>query len=95
MLDKSTAVANVVRRFRTMDSGDALELLTWKRDRSLLLVKRSEDEILIQERGYEIKDHRVSLSKLKKILKILLKREFPRSHKIRLRSISQLQIDDK
>lgn len=86
MLDKATAVAEVMRRLRKMDAGDSLELLTWKKDRSLLLVKQSEDEVVVAERGFVEEEYRVDFSKLKKLLKTLLNREFPRSHKIRVKT---------
>ncbi len=85
MLDRATAVQDVMRRLQKMESGDSLELLTWKKDRSLLLVKQNENEVLVYERGFVEEEFRVKYSKLKKLLKTLLKREFPRSHKIRVR----------
>ncbi|RUM33523.1 MAG: hypothetical protein DSY50_08120 [Desulfobulbus sp.] len=94
MLDKSTAAQEILRRYRTMECGDTLQLLTWKRDRSLLITKQQNDEILIQERGFKTEDFLVSFGKLKKILKVLLKREFPRSHKIRTRYIYQHNRED-
>ena len=88
MLDKATAVQEILRRLKKMDSGESLELLTWKKDRSLLLVKQGRDEIHVYERGFVEQEYRVASGKLKKLLKTLLKREFPRSHKIRLRRLS-------
>ena len=86
MLDKVTAVHEVLRRLQKMNTGDALQLLTWKRDRSLLLLKEG-DEVVVYERGFEDNEFRVDVSKMKKLLKTLLKREFPRSHKIRIKVI--------
>ena len=86
MLDRATAVQDVMRRLQKMESGDFLELLTWKKDRSLLLVKQNEDDVLVYERGFVEEEFRVKYSKLKKLLKTLLKQEFPRSHKIRVRT---------
>lgn len=88
MLDKATAAPEVLRRLRKMETGDSLELMTWKKDRSLLLVKRRGDEVVVYERGFVEEEHRVEFSKLKKLLKTLLKREFPRSHKIRVKAES-------
>jgi hypothetical protein len=85
MLDKATAVQEVLRRLQKMDSGETLELLTWKKDRSLLLVRQERDKILVHERGFVDQEFRVDFSKIKKLLKTLIKREFPRSHKIRTR----------
>ncbi len=87
-LDRTTAVQEVLRRLQKMDSGDSLELLTWKKDRSLLFIRPNIDTILVYERGFVEQEHRVVFSKIKKLLKTLLKREFPRSHKIRVRILS-------
>ncbi len=86
MLDKTTAVHEVYRRLQKMDTGDTLQLLTWKQDRSLLLIKEG-NEVVVHERGFEENEFRVDLGKIKKLLKTLLKREFPRSHKIRLKCV--------
>jgi len=86
MLDRATAVQDVMRRLKKMDSGESLELLTWKKDRSLMLVKQCEDEVLVHERGFVEAEYLVAFGRLKKLLKTLLKREFSRSHKIRVRS---------
>ncbi|MEA2114874.1 MAG: hypothetical protein U9P36_05765 [Thermodesulfobacteriota bacterium] len=84
MLGKATATQEVMRRLRKMQAGDSLELLTWKKDRSLLLFKQSKDEIVVYERGFVEDEYRIKFGKLKK----LLKREFPRSHKIRIKAES-------
>ena len=88
MLDKATAATEVMRRLRKMQAGDSLELLTWKKDRSLLLIKRSGDEVEVYESGFLEEEYRIEFRKLKKLLKTLLKREFPRSHKIRIKAES-------
>jgi len=87
MLDKATAVHEVIRRLQKMEVGAGLQLLTWKKDRSLVLIKEGEDEIAVVERGFVEEEYRVTPGKLKKLLKTLLKREFPRSHKIRVRPL--------
>ena len=86
MLDKATAVQEVLRCLRKMETGDSLELLTWKKDRSLLLVKQSGEKVVVVERGFVEEEYQVEFNKLKKLLKSLLKREFPRSHKIRIKT---------
>lgn len=86
MFDKATAVHEVLRRLRKMETGDSLELLNWKKDRSLLLVRQSGEKVVVVERGFVEDEYRVEFNKLKKLLKTLLKREFPRSHKIRVKT---------
>lgn len=86
MLNKAIAVQEVLRCLRKMETGDSLELLTWKKDRSLLLVKQSGEKVVVVERGFVEEEYQVEFNKLKKLLKSLLKREFPRSHKIRIKT---------
>ena len=83
MLDKATALREVLRILEKMHVGDRLQLLTWKGDRSLLFEKQSTEDILIIERGFVVAEQVVPFAKVKKMVKKLLKREFPRSHKIR------------
>jgi len=46
--------------------------------------KKLEDDFLIIEDGYFHEKHHLRMDKLRKTLKTLLKKEFPRSHKVRL-----------
>ena len=86
MLDKATTLQEVLRRLRKMEAGDSLELLTWKKDRSLLLIKQSGEKVAVVERGFVEEEYLVEFRKLRKLLKTLLKREFPRSHKVRIKT---------
>ena len=86
MLNKAIAVQEVLRFLRKMETGDSLELLTWKKDRSLLLVKQSGEKVVVVERGFVEEEYKIEFNKLKKLLKSLLKREFPRSQKIRIKT---------
>jgi hypothetical protein len=61
-----------------------LDLRTYKRNRSVRIAKLAEDDLLIIEDGYFKERFRVKPEKLKKVLKTLVKKEFPRSRKIRL-----------
>lgn len=68
-----------------MDTG--LELLTYKRDRGLRIWYNGKDVYTIKEFGFEYNVIETNFKDLKKLLKTLLKREFPRSKKIRIREI--------
>ncbi|WP_456385482.1 hypothetical protein [Desulfolithobacter sp.] len=84
MPDKNAALATALTRCRKLDPGQAIELLTWKRDRSVRIICLEEGRLRIEERGFERQDFVVKSAKLKKLLRTLIKREFPRSHKIRM-----------
>ncbi len=74
----------VVERLRNLPEGHCIDLRSYKRNRSLLFIMNNNEEILIIEDGYEKKKHIVSLGNVRKKLKSLIKREFPRSRKLRL-----------
>ena len=84
MIDKTKIIETVCRKLEKLPRGHYLELQTYKRNRSLIVAKMDEEDLLVLENGYFKERFRVSRQKLKKLLKILLKKEFPRSQKIRL-----------
>ena len=84
MIDKSKIIETVHERLKNLPTGHYLDLRTYKRNRSVIIVKMGEDDLLIIENGYFRERFRLKPEKLKKILKTILKKEFPRSRKIRL-----------
>ena len=86
MIDRANAVADVRARLRKLAPGRGIVLLTYKRDRSLTIVRLDRDGYEIREDGFEKRTHRTDGDGLKRLLKTLLKREFPRSNKIRVQA---------
>jgi hypothetical protein len=84
MIDKTKIIDAVTERLKNLPTGHYLDLRTYKRNRSILIVKMDEDDLLIIEDGFFKERFRINSDKLKKLLSALLKKEFPRSHKIRL-----------
>lgn len=85
MIDKATAMETVLERLARLPVGDALDMRTYKRNRSVVLHKTAEDGYTVIQNGFEQAVYEdLSAKKLKKQLKTLLKKEFPRSTKIRL-----------
>ena len=84
MIDLQQAIPTLLKRLKSQAVGECLELCSYKRDRCLLLMPREGGEILVIERGFEEHRFQVEPGKLKKLLKTLVKREFPRSTKLRL-----------
>lgn len=84
MLDKGSALATVLGRAEKLLVGQGLDLRTYKRDRSVAVVRLGADAYEIREEGFERKTYTSDLKGLKRLLRKLLKREFPRSRKIRL-----------
>jgi hypothetical protein len=84
MIDKTKIIDAVTERLQNLPTGHYLDLRTYKRNRSILIVKMDEDDLLIIEDGFFKERFRINSDKLKKLLSALLRKEFPRSHKIRL-----------
>lgn len=77
-----------VERLKGLNEGDQVELLTYKKDRKVILIKKAEHHYDILEDGFEVKEYRnVEESKLEKHLKQLQRIEFPRSNKFFLKII--------
>jgi len=84
MIDKTKIIDTVCERLEKLPLGHYIDLKTYKRNRTVIIVKVDEKKLLVIEDGY-FKDRLfIKPDKLKKLLKILLKKEFPRSKKIRL-----------
>lgn len=93
MIDKATAVETVTRKLKKLPIGHAIDLRTYKRNRSVVIKRTGEDEFDVVEKGFHEDRFLVPLSKMKKLLKGLLKKEFPRSTKIRLYDLGEADAD--
>lgn len=61
-----------------------VELLTYKRNRGITITKDHKCLLHVSERGYHDEEWVIDQTSLQKLLKTLLKREFPRSRKVRM-----------
>ena len=92
MIDKPSVIKTVLEKLAKLPVGHYLDLRTYKRNRSVIIVRR-ESDLLIIEDGFHKESFTVDLSKLKSLLKTLLKREFPRSNKVRLYTMGEYSPD--
>ena len=84
MIDKTRIIDSVLEKLKKLPVSHYMDLRTYKRNRSLIIAKMSEGDLLVIENGYFKERFRIKPEKLKRLLSTLVKREFPRSHKIRL-----------
>ena len=84
MIDKTKIIDTVCERLEKLPLGHYIDLKTYKRNRTVIIVKIDQDRLLVIEDGYLKDRFLIKSDKLKRLLKILLKKEFPRSKKIRL-----------
>jgi hypothetical protein len=68
------------RFMKTMQLGDAFEVLTFKRDRGFRVAKCTDDKFEIMQFGYIEQVIIGNISDIKKVIKKTLKVEFPRSN---------------
>lgn len=84
MIDKVTAVPVVLERLASLPEGHALDLRSYKRDRSVVMVRMGPDRFEVLEDGFGVERFQSDFKGMRRILKTVLKREFPRSTKLRL-----------
>ena len=93
MIDKATAIPTIMNRLKKLPVGHAIDLRTYKRNRSVVIARVGEDAFDVVEKGFHEDRFLIPLSKMKKLLKGLLKKEFPRSTKIRLYDLGAADAD--
>ncbi|MCJ2164888.1 MULTISPECIES: hypothetical protein [unclassified Pseudodesulfovibrio] len=84
MIDIGSAIPATLARLKKLPVGNSLELLTYKRDRGLRIGRTGDNAFRVREFGFRTEVFEVDLESMKKLLKTLLKREFPRSNKVRV-----------
>lgn len=89
MIDKTKIIETVIERLRKLPMGHYLDIRTYKRNRSVIIVRQDQDELLVIQNGYDYNKYEIRINDLKKLLKTLLKKEFPRSNKVRLYTMAQ------
>lgn len=82
MLDIKNFTRTPIEKLKKMKIGDKMELLTYKRDRKVVIVKIGEEICNVLEDGFEVVEYSaIENSQLAKLLKQLQRIEFPRSNK--------------
>lgn len=94
MIDKEKIIDTVLKKLKKLPKGHYLDLRTYKRNRSVIIVKLDSDDLLVIENGYDFERFQVKTEALKKRLKTLLRKEFPRSRKIRLYVMGRFSEDE-
>ena len=84
MIDVRTIKKSLLPRLLELPPGHALDVRTYKRNRSAVFVRLGPEAWRILENGYETRDFSVSDKDLARAVKGLMRREFPRSNKVRV-----------
>lgn len=93
MIDCDSFIDTARQRLKSLAPGQGLAIKTWKGDRQIILIKTAAGCTVIED-GFQRGHHdSVPDDKLKKLLKTLAKREFPRSNKLRLRQLTAAETE--
>ncbi len=84
LINIDNALHEVKRKLKKCEIKGGLELMSYKRNRTVAIVKEEDGRFTVLENGYEKAEQRFVEDELIKKLKSIIKREFPRSRKIRI-----------
>lgn len=84
LVNIDTVQFELKRYLKSCPIGGGLEIMSYKRNRTVAVILKESDRLLVIEKGYQVQEFEFSSENLSKKLKPILKREFPRSRKLRL-----------
>lgn len=84
LVNIDTVLRTLLHRLEKLSPPQGIELLSYKRNRSIALLLQADNTFLVRERGYRSSDKVLGRDGLLKYLKSLIKYEFPRSRKLRI-----------
>jgi 16S rRNA C1402 (ribose-2'-O) methylase RsmI len=88
LVNIATLYYDVIQHLKKIRFPGGIELLSYKRNRSIAILVQEDETLLLKESGYKELETLTSPAKLAKDLKVMVKREFPRSRKVRLVKLS-------
>ena len=91
LVNIDSVVRNLLQKLEKLSPPQGIELLSYKRNRSIAVLLRADSTFLVRERGYREEEQVIDKAGLQKHLKSLVKYEFPRSRKIRMYQIDNPQ----
>ena len=84
LVNIDSVLRSLLQKLEKMTPPQGIELLSYKRNRSIAVMLLDDGKILVRERGYRDEEKVVEKRLLSKHLKSLIKYEFPRSRKVRM-----------
>jgi hypothetical protein len=87
LVNIDSVLPNLLQKLDKLRPPQGMELLSYKRNRSIAVLLCDNGRILVREKGYRLAEHMVEKAKLPRHLKSLIKYEFPRSRKLRMYQI--------
>lgn len=84
LVNIKTVFVELMYHLKRCPLGGGLEIMSYKRNRTIAIVKENPDVARILQKGYVEKEWCVPFGDLEKQLRKPIKKEFPRSRKVRL-----------
>ncbi|HID98204.1 MAG TPA: hypothetical protein EYP57_08475 [Thermodesulfobacteriaceae bacterium] len=84
LINIDSALNRVKQQLRKIQPGQCIEILSYKRNRGVSITLLENGQVHVRERGYEELERVVEKQALSRLLKSVMKREFPRSRKVRI-----------
>jgi len=84
LVNIDSVLPNLLQKLEKLEPPQGVELLSYKRNRSVAVLLHNDGQILVRERGYRSEEQIMEKSRLTKHLKSLIKYEFSRSRKLRM-----------
>ncbi|MGW8287319.1 MAG: hypothetical protein ACWGOD_03685 [Desulfobulbales bacterium] len=87
LVNIDSVLRHVLQKLEKLSPPRGIELLSYKRNRSIAVLLLEDQSFLVRERGYREEEQVLDKAGLAKHLRALIKYEFPRSRKVRLYQI--------
>lgn len=84
LVNIDSVLRHVLQKLEKLSPPQGIELLSYKRNRSIAVLLLEDQSFLVRERGYREEEQVLDKAGLAKHLRALIKYEFPRSRKVRL-----------
>lgn len=95
MIDINTARSSIQERLEKLPVGHCLEIRTYKRNRRVLFRREKETVWNVLQDGFDQAMHQgVARERLPRLIQKLLRKEFPRSTKIRVYALGPCSLDN-
>lgn len=84
LLNIDTVIRETIRTLKETAIGGGVEIMSYKRNRTVAIIVENDGQLTVREKGYLDDEESIDFNILPKNLKKRIKREFPRSRKLRL-----------
>lgn len=92
MISIDKFIDEAMRKIKKMNNLNCLDIRTYKRDRSVL-IEKVEDKYNLYENGFYKEEFKeLTYEELKKLLKIMHRKEFPRSSMVRFYKLERMDM---